>query len=78
MSSDFICTMGNFIKGLKIIEKYTVTDSYPIFVDSFQISFNTDAELMKQMTKEDREELERLRFHVRIEENTIFTDEYTY
>ena len=76
MSNNFLCTMSNFIKGLKIIEKYTVTDSYPIFIDRFTISFNTDDERMKQMTKEDREELERLRFH--IDGNTIFTDEYTY
>jgi hypothetical protein len=70
-------TMHNFIKALNIIEKYIVNDlRFPYMIDGYTISFRVDPLRMKYMDDEDKKALKEL--HFTVENNDIFTNQYTW
>ena len=73
--SEFKYTMRNFIKALRIIEKYVVPNYYPYsIVDDYRITFTIDYEKARNMSDEDRIALEDL--GISVENGYIYTEEY--
>lgn len=73
--SEFKYTMRNFIKALRIIEKYVVPNYYPYsIVDDYRITFTIDYEKARNMSDEDRIAVEDL--GISVENGYIYTEEY--
>ena len=73
--SEFKYTMRNFIKALRIIEKYVFPNYYPYsIVDDYRITFTIDYEKARNMSDEDRIAVEDL--GISVENGYIYTEEY--
>lgn len=68
--------LSNFIKGLQIIEKYMCTVEYPFEIDEYTLHFRVDPWKIQEMSDEDKKALEEL--HFTVENNDIFTNQYTW
>lgn len=75
MEKKFIYNLNNFIIGLNIINKYINQDDFPFILSGYDITFNINKKNINKITKEEKEELEKLGFI--IVENTIYTYQYT-
>ena len=71
-----IRNISNFIKVLQIIEKYIDTNIYPFEIDSNELHFRVDPWKIKGITEEDKNTLKQL--HFTVENNDIFTNQYTW
>ena len=71
-----ICNISNFIKGLQIIEKYIDNNIYPFEIDADELHFRVDPWKVNEMSEEDKNTLKEL--HFTVENNDIFTNEYTW
>lgn len=71
-----IRNLTNFIRGLEIIRKYMDPNIYPFEIDEYTLHFRVDPFRLKQMTDEDLAELKEL--HFTVENDDIFTNEYTW
>lgn len=71
-----IRNISNFIKGLQIIQKYMEPEIYPFIIDGYTIHFRVDPWKVKGITEEDKNTLKEL--HFTVENNDIFTNQYTW
>lgn len=73
---EFKFTIQNFIKALKIIEKYSIPNACPYFiVDEYCIAFNVDIKKTLNMPDDDRLVLEELGISVN-NDGEIYTEVY--
>ena len=73
---EFKFTIQNFIKALKIIEKYSIPNACPYFiVDIYRIVFNVDIKKTLNMPDDDRLTLEELGIIVN-NDGEIYTEDY--
>lgn len=73
---EFKFTIQNFIKVLKIIEKYSIPNACPYFImDEYRIAFNVDTKKTLNMPDDDRLVLEELGIIVD-NDGEIYTEVY--
>ncbi len=68
--------ISNFISGLQIIEKYMYADVYPFEINEYTLHFRVDPWKIHEMSEEDKNTLKEL--HFTVENNDIFTNQYTW